>query len=61
MNIIYMGSLGKENQEIAKEMGCSPVTVRKWRKRWKTFEGVIEQTEKEIDSGIANKIDLLHG
>lgn len=50
--MIYKGSLGRENQDIAKEMACSPVTVRKWRKRWKTFEGVIEQTEMGIDSGI---------
>jgi transposase len=60
MNIIYKGSLGHENQDIAKEMACSPVTVRKWRKRWKTFEGVIEQTEMEIDKGTAYKTDLLH-
>ncbi len=41
-------------------MNCSPVTVRKWRKRWKTYEGVIEQTEREIDSKTANKVDLLY-
>jgi len=60
MDIIYKGSLDKENQEIAKELDCSPVTVRKWRKKWKTFEGVIEQTEKEIDKGTAHKTDLLY-
>ncbi len=60
MNIIYKSSLGHENQDIAKELSCSPVTVRKWRKRWKTFEKVIEQTEMGIDSGTAYKIDLLH-
>ena len=60
MNIIYLSSLGKENQYISSEMNCSPVTVRKWRKRWKTFEGVIEQTEKEIGSKTANKVDLLY-
>ena len=60
MNIIYQSSLGKKNQDISREMNCSPVTVRKWRKRWKTFEGAIEQTEKEIDSKTANKVDLLY-
>jgi len=60
MDIIYQSSLGKENQDIAREMNCSPVTVRKWRKRWKAFEGAIKQTEKEIDSKTANKIDLLY-
>ena len=29
MNIIYQGSIGKENQDISREMNCSPVTVRK--------------------------------
>jgi len=60
MNIIYQSSLGKENQDIAKEMKCSPVTVRKWRKRWKTFESAIEQIEMELDSQTANKVDLLY-
>lgn len=59
MNIILQSSLGKENQDISDEMGCSPVTVRKWRKRWKTFESVIKQIEKELDNGTANKVDLL--
>jgi transposase len=60
MNIIYQSSLGKENQDIAREMNCSPVTVRKWRKRWKTFEVVVKQIEKEIDNKTANKVDLLY-
>jgi len=60
MNIIYLSSQGKENQYIAEEINCSPVTVRKWRKRWKSFEDVIEQTEKGIDNNTANKIDLLY-
>ena len=59
MNIIYQSSLGKQNQDIATEMKCSPVTVRKWRKRWKTFESVIKQIEKELDNGTGNKADLL--
>ena len=58
MSVIYLSSLGKENQYISRELGCSPVTVRKWRKRWKTFEGVIKQTEKEIENKTANKVDL---
>lgn len=45
MAIIYMSSLGHENQVIAEEISCSPVTARKWRKKWKTYERVIEQTE----------------
>ena len=60
MNIVYQSSLGKENQDIAMEMKCSPVTVRKWRKRWETFEGAIKQTEMEINRKTANKIDLLY-
>lgn len=40
-------------------MNCSPVTVRKWRKRWKTFESIIEQIEKELDNKTANKVNLL--
>ena len=60
MNIIYQSSIGKENQDISREMNCSPVTVRKWRKRWKTFENVIEQIEKELDNKTANKVDLLY-
>ena len=60
MHIIHLSSLGNENQDIARELGCSPVTVRKWRKRWKTFEGVIKQTEMEIDNKSANKVDLLY-
>ncbi len=60
MNIIYQSSLGKENQDIAREMKCSPVTVRKWRKRWKTFDGVIKQTEMELYNKTANKVDLLY-
>ena len=60
MNIIYQSSLGKQNQDIASEMKCSPVTVRKWRKRWVTFENVITQLEVELDNGTANKIDLLY-
>ncbi len=60
MNIIYQSSIGKENQDISREMNCSPVTVRKWRKRWKTFECAIEQIEKGIDSKTANKVDLLY-
>lgn len=59
MNIIYKSSLGRENQDIAEEMNCSPVTVRKWRKKWKTFEGVIEQTENEIDNGTSHNTGLL--
>ena len=60
MNIIYQSSLGKENQDISREMKCSPVTVRKWRKRWKTYESVIKQIEMELDSQRANKVDLLY-
>ena len=60
MNIIYQSSLGKENQDIAMEMKCSVVTVRKWRKRWKTYERVIQQIEIELDSQTANKVDLLY-
>jgi len=60
MHIIYLSSLGKENQDISRKLGCSPVTVRKWRKRWKIFEGVIKQTEIEIDNKSANKVDLLY-
>src|SRR5680860_1551941 len=60
MNIIYQSSLGIENQDIARRMECSPVTVRKWRKRWKTFEGTIKQVEMGLDSKTANKVDLLH-
>jgi len=60
MNIVYQSSLGKENQDISKEMKCSPVTVRKWRKRWKIFESVIKQIEKELDNKTANKVDLLY-
>lgn len=60
MNIIYQSSLGIENQDIARKMECSPVTVRKWRKRWKTFEGTIKQVEMGLDSKTANKVDLLH-
>jgi len=60
MSIIYQSSLGKKNQDIAREMKCSPVTVRKWRKRWKIFEDVIKQIEIELDSKTANKIDLLY-
>lgn len=60
MNIIYQSSLGMQNQDIASEMQCSPVTVRKWRKRWVVFETVITQLEAEIDNGTANKIDLLY-
>ena len=58
MDIIYRSSLGNENEDISKEMKCSPVTVRKWRKRWKTFEGVIVQLEIELAKGTANKVDL---
>lgn len=58
MDIIHQSSLGKENQDIAREMKCSPVTVRKWRKRWKTFEDVIIQLEIELAKGTANKVDL---
>ena len=60
MNIIYQSSLGKENQDISSEMKCSPVTVRKWRERWKTFEDVIIQLEIDLDTGAANKVDLLN-
>jgi transposase len=59
MNIIYQSYLGSENQYIAKEIGCSPVTVRKWRKRWKTYEHAIHQLELELDNRTANKVDLL--
>ena len=60
MNIIYLSSLGMQNQDIASEMKCSPVTVRKWRKRWVTFEDVIMQLEVELDNGTVNKVDLLY-
>ena len=60
MSIIYQSSLGTENQEIAREMKCSPVTVRKWRKRWKTFEDAIKQIEMGLGNKTANKIDLLY-
>ena len=60
MAIIYMSSLGHENQVIAEEISCSPVTARKWRKKWKTYERVIEQTEIGIDNGTAYKTELLH-
>ena len=60
MNIIYQSSHGKENQDIAKEMKCSPVTVRKWRKRWKTFEYVIIELEIGLDNKTVNKVDLLY-
>jgi transposase len=59
MNIIYRSSLGNENQDIAKEMNCSPVTVRKWRSRWKTYESVIRQMEMDIDSKRSAKVNLL--
>ena len=58
MNIIYQSSLCKENQDIAREMNCSPVTVRKWRKRWKTYESVIKQLEMDMDCKRANKVEL---
>ena len=60
MTIIVKSSQGKENQDISREMKCSPVTVRKWRKRWKTYEGVIQQIELELISKTANKIDLFY-
>ena len=60
MNIIYLSSLGKQNQDISRELDCSPVTVRKWRKRWKTFEGVVRHTEKDIANKAGNKVDLLY-
>jgi len=60
MSIIYKSSLGHKNQDIAMEMKCSPVTVRKWRKRWKIFEDVIKKLEMDIDNKTANKIDLLY-
>jgi transposase len=59
MKIIYLSSLDMENQAIAAEMNCSPVTVRAWRKRWKTFEDVIIQLELELDNKTANQVDLL--
>lgn len=60
MSIIYLSSLGKENQYIAKELRCSPVTVRTWRKRWKLFEDVIVRIEIELDNKMANKVDILN-
>jgi transposase len=60
MNIVYLSSLGMQNEDIAYEMKCSPVTVRKWRKKWATFEDVILQLEVELDKGTANKVDLLY-
>ncbi len=59
MEIIYQSSLGIDNQDIARDMTCSVVTVRKWRKRWSTFEDVITKLEAELDAKKATKVDLL--
>ena len=59
MQIIYQSSLGIDNQDIAKDIGCSVTTVRKWRKRWGAFEEVILKLEEGLDNKKANKIDLL--
>lgn len=34
MQIIALSGIGKQNKDIAVELGCGVATVRRWRKRW---------------------------
>ena len=58
MTIIRRGSLGDDNQDIAKDLQCSPVTVRKWRNKWKSEEESLIEFEKNINSFGFTNIDL---
>ncbi len=42
MSVIYKASFGRHNQDIADDLKCSVVTVRKWRDKWKLQEETIQ-------------------
>ena len=43
--IVLIAATGATNQEIAKQLGCNPVTVGKWRTRFaaKRLDGLIDE------------------
>lgn len=49
MDIIHQSSLGFYNQDIGLSLGCSVVTVRKWRSKWHEFQDVILKLERGYD------------
>ena len=59
MSIVYQASSGIQNQDIAKDLRCSVVTVRKWRVKWRSEqESLIKLEDSSAVLGVTD-LDLL--
>jgi transposase len=47
VKIILLAASGKTNAAIARELGTTRATVRKWRKRWHAAAAKLQETEQE--------------
>src|SRR6266540_6908305 len=45
--IILAAAAGQRNEAIARQLDCSPTTVRLWRSRWAAAEAVLAAAEAE--------------
>ena len=43
--IILAAAMGQRNEAIARQLGCSPTTVRTWRSRWRAAEAQLVAVE----------------
>ncbi len=50
MSVIYKASFGRLNQDIADDLKCSMVKVRKWRDKWKLHKETLFKFEAGYDS-----------
>jgi putative transposase len=55
--IVLAAAAGQYNEQIARQLGCSPTTVRLWRTRWAAAQAhlvVAEADERELHAAIAS-------
>ena len=55
--IVLAAASGQRNEQIARQLHCSPTTVRLWRRRWveaQTHLLAVEADERELPAAIAS-------
>lgn len=55
--IILAAAMGQRNEAIARQLGCSPTTVRTWRSRWRAAEAqlvAVEADEQDLRRMVAD-------
>jgi transposase len=52
VKIILLAAEGKTNASIARELGTTRATVRKWRKRWHAVAVKLRETEQEANPSV---------